>query len=117
VTEQFKVEPTYLHGYGGQLKRNAGFVGKMHEHMSSEGSKTDKMDGLLSPIVDGYKKVFDWQLKILDTMRQKLEDTSTALETTAKDYDHADKDAAAKLDQAYQGASPPPTGTGGRRPI
>lgn len=116
MTEQFKVELSYLRGYGEQLRRNSGFIGQMHEHLASEGSKTDKMDGLLSPIVDGYKKVFDWQLKILDTMQQKLNDTATALETTAKDYDHTDKDAAAKLDRAYQGASPP-SGTGGRRPV
>jgi hypothetical protein len=93
--EQFKVEPQFLKGYSEQIGRNADFVGQTRAYLASEGNKTDKMSGLLSPIVDGYRKVLAWQLDLLDSMNRKLADSATALDKpfaqSQRDYRTADR--------------------------
>jgi hypothetical protein len=108
--EQFAVRPTSLNGYAEQIRRNAGFIGQTRNYLADAGDRTDKMDGILSGIVDGYHRVLAWQLGVLDDMNRKLTDTGTALDQTSDSYRHTDLKHARELDETYPAPpeNPPP---------
>jgi len=113
--EQFKVEPQYLKGYAEQVRRNANYVDHARSYLAANGAKTDKMTGMLSPVVSGHSRLLAWQLDLLGTMSRKLVDSAAALEMAADAYTHTDQNTATNLDKTYPAPPQSAPGSGGMR--
>ncbi|HWE91409.1 MAG TPA: hypothetical protein VG317_18255 [Pseudonocardiaceae bacterium] len=107
---QFRVEPSYLKGYSGQIDSNAGHLSQIAQYLSANANQTNEMQGLLQSMAGCCAELLSWQLGVLGRMQPELADTGKAVDQTASNYTHTDQRNAALLDEAYSSGRTPNSG-------
>lgn len=89
----YRVDTEVLHTAADAIRRNATYVEDMADYCQSLSENDGAFGELLQSFRQGYDTASGAQIRVLDSMRQKLNQTGEAVDTAARAYDDREQKA------------------------
>jgi uncharacterized protein YukE len=107
----FKVDPQAIRAYAHQMKEAANVAGiaagyvRRHDNVSAHGT------GLLAQAMGSHAELVSALDQMLDHLNRLTDTSETALKQTVAQYEHTDRDSAARIDACYPEVTRPAPAT------